>query len=164
MEREGSSLEEPMPIFGNYNLHWCLWDNSSHDKSVLDLKKFFCEITQTIITFSSESPLASMLPFFSDISGCDANSAHARQATTWADWDVRRLYIVIGEMAPGIRARPSKQSSVQEIAIWECKGLCIAIGLEGSWIVRFWKGNSVRIIRTMHCHWWGQWEVSTKLI
>ena len=44
---------------------------------------------------------------FSDISGCEANSAHAAKATTWADWDVRRLYIVIFEMVPGIRARPS---------------------------------------------------------
>ena len=29
--------QELIPIFGNYNLHWCLWEISSHDKSVLDL-------------------------------------------------------------------------------------------------------------------------------
>ena len=29
--------QEPIPNFGNYNLYWCLWGISSHDKSVLDL-------------------------------------------------------------------------------------------------------------------------------
>ena len=59
-------------------------------------------------------PTGFLAAIFSDISGCEANSAHARQPTTRADWDVRRLYIVIGEIAPGIRARPSRRSSMRE--------------------------------------------------